>query len=282
MEIERNYYPRQFQRELDAPLRKEGEIFITAIYNNIILPDYYVSNMGRVYSIKLSRYLSMSPDKDGYLRVCLNINGFKKVVKLHRLMLMTYDPIMYPDDYVCNHKDGIKNNNIISNLEWTTVMDNTRHGWKTGLNQNKGEGNVVTVLDDNQVHYICKCLEQGMKANEICDSLNITEKKSRMKYSAIISSILLGKSRRDISSTYNIPGLQGRREYSLDFAYLVCQFLVDGDKFTYTEIMDYLQIPVQDRKFFKVYIDDLLRGRTAKSVTSQYELKHPRKGDVYY
>ena len=97
----------------------------------------------------------------------------------------------------------------------------------------------------------------------------------------IISSIIKGKSYRHISCNYNIPGLQGRTRYSLDFAHLVCQFLKNGDQFTYLEIMDMLQIPKEDRKMFKVYINDLLRGRTALEVTRYYgELKKPKEDKV--
>lgn len=52
---------------------------------------------------------------------------------IHRLVAITYfgDPIA-PRTSV-NHKDGVRNNNHISNLEWCSQAENTQHAWKTGL-----------------------------------------------------------------------------------------------------------------------------------------------------
>lgn len=43
--------------------------------------------------------------------------------------------------------------------------------------------------------------------------------------------------------------------------------------------MDFLNIPNEERTNFKVYINDLLTGRTAKSVTEKYTLKRPLEGN---
>ncbi len=40
-----------------------------------------------------------------------------------------------------NHKDGNKQNNQISNLEWCTAMENVQHAESTGLRNSKGAGN---------------------------------------------------------------------------------------------------------------------------------------------
>ena len=64
--------------------------------------------------------------------------------------------------------------------------------------------------------------------------------------------------------------------YSLEFAHLVCDFLSDPNRnFTYKEIMDLLQIPNENRLSFKFYVEDLIKGKTAKQVTEQYNLKKP-------
>lgn len=255
----------------------ENEIFVQVIYKDRLIPNYYISNYGRVYSIRWRRLLSQSPDKDGYLRVGIVMDGKNKTVKVHRLVLMSFYPIYESDKYEGNHIDGIKNNNYYTNLEWTDSLGNTRHGWDTGLNTNKGESNVRTVVSDQKVHTICAYLSQGFKQHEICDKLGVFDKKERMRLNAIISSIKLGKAHRDISSQYNITGLDKnpKTRYSLEFAYLVCQFLQNGN-YTYSQLMNYLQIPESDRAYFKVYINDLIRGRTCLEATRNFDnLKKP-------
>lgn len=260
----------------------DDEFFTPVIYNNIQIPDYLISNRGRVYSLRWKRLLKQSPDKDGYLRVGIVINGKNKTIKVHRLMLMTFMPIPNPDDFEGNHKNGIKNCNELWNLEWMKPIENTRHGWDTGLNKNKGEGNVRTYLKDQDIHQICDYISKGLRTCDICDKLGIYGKQDRIRMNGIISGIKYGKTYRDISSQYNIHGTNRRTRYSLDFADLVCQFLNDGNQYTYKEIMDLLQIPIEDRLFFKVYINDLLRGRTALEITSKYDnLKQPIELDTY-
>lgn len=249
-----------------------SEYFTNVVYNGRIFSEYYVSNKGRVWSVRWNRFLSQSKDKDGYPRVSLSIDGKSKTFKTHRLVLMAFKPIKDPDNYIGNHCDGVVYHNEDTNLEWTTVMGNTRHGWDTGLNKNKGEGNVCTVVSDEQVHGICKLLEQGYRANEICNHYGITDKVERMRFSAIVSSIAKFKTHRDISRQYNIPGSDGVDRYDESFAHIVCRFLYDPDtSYSNEEIMDYLQIPAKDRPKFLVYLSDIRRGRTAKEISKLYK-----------
>ena len=51
---------------------------------------------------------------------------------VHRLIAITFIP--NPNNLSCvNHKDGNKQNNHVSNLEWCTVEYNNKHALKTGL-----------------------------------------------------------------------------------------------------------------------------------------------------
>lgn len=85
---------------------------------------YQVSNLGRVWNVKLQRYLKGSYDKDGYIRVHLTAkNGKTKSEKIHRLVALAFldNPNNYP---VVNHKDENKQNNRVENLEWCSTKYN--------------------------------------------------------------------------------------------------------------------------------------------------------------
>lgn len=90
---------------------------------------YQVSNMGRVKSLKKKQpvILQGSYDKDGYLQVGLSNNSKSKTIRVHRLVATTFldNPENKPE---INHKNEIRDDNRLTNLEWTTRKENIAHG----------------------------------------------------------------------------------------------------------------------------------------------------------
>jgi hypothetical protein len=75
--------------------------------------------------------LNGSTEKDGYRTYKITVDGVKKHLKGHRLVMNAF----YGErkGMVVNHKDGNKQNNTIENLEFVTVAQNNAHAIKTGL-----------------------------------------------------------------------------------------------------------------------------------------------------
>jgi hypothetical protein len=97
---------------------------------------YQVSNMGNVKNLKTNRVLKSWKEGVGYLKIKLSKNNNHTRFKIHRLVAIAFLP--NPNNYkMINHKDEIKTNNNIENLEWCNNSYNTRYGKKRQYSSNK-------------------------------------------------------------------------------------------------------------------------------------------------
>ena len=258
-----------------------GEKFVSMIfYDGSIVPGYYISNFGRIYSITYNRLLSQCRDQWGYFRVTITLpNGKTCYTGVHKLTLMSFHPIVENDIHFAHHLDGVKDHNFVGNLDWATVSENTRHALDTGLANCKCENNSRSVLTNEQVHVICKMMEDGFTNSEILDEIGYYYYgKERNKMAAIIRLIRRGQDYLDIAKQYDIPGINGIVTYPLDYAVTVCNVLTDGNDYTIEEVCDILGITLENRKMFTNYIDDLIKGNTATYITRPIKdkIKRPK------
>ena len=148
---------------------------------------YQVSNLGRVKS--LERYVNHKRYKkqlikeriikptlsfDKYYYVGLYKNGNVKNVTIHRLVCLSFLQKTNKKKEV-NHKNGIKTDNRVENLEWCTRSHNILHAFKNGLKHGpKGEKNGKSKLTEKEVIKI-KYSYKELNVAEIAKIYNVTE-----------------------------------------------------------------------------------------------------------
>ena len=83
-----------------------------------IFTDYLITKDGNVINKKTNRKLKPSPNERGYLIVSLSKDKKQHTKKIHRLVMETYEPIDNQHLYHAHHKNEIKDDNRLENLEW--------------------------------------------------------------------------------------------------------------------------------------------------------------------
>ena len=98
--------------------------------------NYEVSNLGNVRNKTTLKILKGRLSKSGYLQVSIKINETNKFSNryIHRLVAQYW--VENPKNKKeVNHKDGNKENNIFSNLEWVTSSENQKHRHSIGISK---------------------------------------------------------------------------------------------------------------------------------------------------
>lgn len=103
----------------------------------------FIDTNGYLYSEDGKQYCRWV-DNVGYYQSSFTENGKKHYVRLHRLLALAFIP--NPNNYPqVNHIDGNKLNNDISNLEWATNSQNTKHGYDNNLYHSKNRSAVIAI-----------------------------------------------------------------------------------------------------------------------------------------
>lgn len=158
---------------------------------------YQISSMGNVKSLERFVFckskekpnkikecvLKPRQDKYGYLIVNLKKNQKSHIRKIHRLIAEAF--LENPNGYeTVNHKNGIKTDNSITNIEWMSNKDNSRHRTANLLTKPKlHKEEIIDVLKN------CKAAK-----NQIDNENSITEFAHKYKVTrGTITDILKGK-----------------------------------------------------------------------------------------
>lgn len=115
---------------------------------------YEINNIGNVKN----RHSSILSEriKKGYNTCRLSKNGVYKEHSIHRLVASAFIPNPENKPQV-NHINGIKSDNRVSNLEWCTISENTKHALDLGLLKiRRGEQVKNSILTEKDVLEIRK------------------------------------------------------------------------------------------------------------------------------
>lgn len=118
---------------------KEGYYYIPFTKAPIV-----INKEGILFNLETNKEHIYRINKKGYKVTELGTDNFKSTWLIHRIVGLIF--IKKPDKYKklpfkeleINHKNCIKTENIINNLEWVTTYDNMKHAWENNLvNTNK-------------------------------------------------------------------------------------------------------------------------------------------------
>jgi hypothetical protein len=136
-------------------------------------PTYEVSSDGRVRSLPRrvvrkdgtvqtwkGKIMSPSVTSHGYLTVRLSRPEQRVVARVHRLVAQAFLPSSHTTETV-NHKNGVKTDNRVENLEWATRAENVLHAIENGLGAYlppcfKGDRHPAHKIKDHQVRQAAK------------------------------------------------------------------------------------------------------------------------------
>lgn len=126
---------------------------------------YYVSDDGKVYKKQNGMYfeIKQGSSKGGYKLVTLAVNGKKKRLQVHRLVMISFCPCENSSQLLVNHKDENASNNNLSNLEWCDAKYNVNYD--TGIQRMVDKQSIPVLCETTGVLY--KSLTEASKQTGI-------------------------------------------------------------------------------------------------------------------
>jgi hypothetical protein len=155
---------------------------------------YSISNLGRVRNDKTLVIRKTCLNSDGYERVTI-IGNIASAIHVLVAKAFIPNPEKLPE---VNHKDGIKTNNVYTNLEWCTEEYNLKHALELGLRNTLGSNSPLAKMSEQDAVTICELISLGKTSTEIIKQVGSHVTKS------MINGISSGRRWKHISCNYKL------------------------------------------------------------------------------
>ena len=236
-------------------------------------PIYWVSTYGRVYNEETGYVMSGHIVDNGYVVVsCKTVDNIRLYLHVHRLVMMVFNPNPDYAILVVNHIDGNKTNNCIWNLEWVTQKENVAHAFRIGLRKT-GEFSSHSIFTNDQIHKVCKCMEDGMNIYQLSNS--VFGKYPDQQIKTLCTNIYSRKFWKEISSNYNISNYKRNMIFSEPQIHLICKYISENNSIDTTSILHNLGIFDYTKEEYEVFnraIWNIKRGKNFKYISSKYNI----------
>lgn len=146
---------------------------------------YEISDHGRIRSmtryvkgrhgaprIRRSRLLRVSASNRRYPTITLGKFGVERTHLVHRLVAEAFIPRREGATMV-NHKNGVKGDCRLENLEWVTPSDNNLHAYRTGLASAAGENNGQAKLTEAALVLVRRRIQDGLRDTVIAGEFGV-------------------------------------------------------------------------------------------------------------
>lgn len=187
--------------------------------------DYYVDQEGNVYS--KFRKLNKNSMSSGYQSVAIrNLDGSVNNCYVHRLVAAAF--IDNPENKpVVNHKNLIKSDNRVDNLEWVSYQENNLHMQVNNANRLICGAAMWATYTTEQIVKVCELLQEGYRNVDIMKITGVSKSDVYM--------IRAGRNWGHISKDYSFSKKSRVRKLSIQTVEWICSMILKG--YSDTEIV---------------------------------------------